>query len=462
MAVLTLGKMAAWTGGKILQGSPDMAFKTFSIDSRQVKSGGLFFAIQGNRDGHDFVQNALDRGAAGAVVSRPVGISSRDFALLSVDDTILALQKLAQSVIAARGEKIKIVGITGSVGKTTTKDFTAELLGSRFNVHKSLGNFNNNLGLSLSILAMEEQIDIAVLEMAMTGPGEILGLTRIAPPDVAVITNISPVHLCFFKDIEGIAEAKKEILLGAKPGSTAVLNGNDPLVQKISSDWKSRIIWFGYEDNFDVKAEAIRRLDDGSLAFNLKYGETARPVCFNFVNEALVENLMAAAGVALAFGLTAEEITARINGLQPSERRGIWHYLGKNIKLYDDSYNSNPRALAAILKSLGKLRAKRKVAILGDMLELGPAEKEYHSQAGQVLVDSGWDMLVSIGPLAAVMAESAAQSGLTRKNIYMFPDSASAVSEIARIIQPGDLVLVKGSNAMKMDLIVEEIKSEKE
>ncbi|RPJ01176.1 MAG: hypothetical protein EHM31_06455, partial [Candidatus Aminicenantes bacterium] len=225
MARLRLDEIARTTGGAVLQGSPALSFGSYGIDSRLSVPGSLFFAVPGRRDGHDFVADARRKGAAGAIVSRPVAIDDPAFGLVRVPNVVAALQALAHEALACR--PARVVGITGSVGKTTTKEFTAALLAPHFRVLKSEGNYNNYLGLALTLLRLECDDDLAVLEMGMSAPGEILALTRVAPPDVAVITNVSPVHLEFFAGLEEIARAKKEILDGAKPGATAVLNGDD-------------------------------------------------------------------------------------------------------------------------------------------------------------------------------------------------------------------------------------------
>ena len=255
MAKLRLDEIARIAGGAILRGSPGLTFESFGIDSRLAAADELFFAVIGKRDGHDFVGAAADRGAAGAVVSRRVPLSAKDFGLVQVEDTVAALQALARDVLGRR--PVKVVGITGSVGKTTTKEFTAALLAGRLRVLKSEGNFNNHLGLALSLLRLGQDDEAAVLEMGMSAAGELRTLTRIAPPDIAVITNVSPVHLQFFKGLDDIALAKKEILDGAKPGATAVLNGDDPLVMKIASGFPGRRVTFGRTRGCDVRAEDV-------------------------------------------------------------------------------------------------------------------------------------------------------------------------------------------------------------
>jgi UDP-N-acetylmuramoyl-tripeptide--D-alanyl-D-alanine ligase len=453
MATLRLDVIARATGGELLRGVPSLLFSSFGIDSRLIAAGGLFFAVRDKRDGHDFVADAAARGAAGAVVSRPVEVPGRDFALVRVKDTVAALQALAASTLIA--QPVKVVGITGSVGKTTTKEFTAALLARRYRVLMSEGNFNNHLGLALSLLRLEPGDETAVLEMGMSAPGEIRTLTRIAPPDVAVVTNISPVHLEFFDGLERIALAKKEILDGAKPGATAVLNADDPRVMRIAEGFPGRRLTFGRGPAADVRAEAIEVRGYEGFALRLRYGREPIATPFPFLNEAAVDNLLAAAAVAFSFGLGPEEIRPAIADLRPSSRRGRLVETGGGFRVYDDSYNSNPRALEAVLKSLSALPAGRKVAVLADMLELGPTAGSLHRHAGEVLAAAGWDVLVAVGPLGAALADGAVAAGLDASSVHRFADAAAAAAAIKDIVREGDLVLVKGSRGMKTETIVD-------
>ncbi len=452
MAALRLDDIARTTGGTILQGSPALAFDRFGIDSRLAAAGELFFAVPGTRDGHDFVLAAAAAGAAGAVVARPVPGAPPGFGLVLVPDTVAALQTLAREVLRRR--PVKVVGITGSVGKTTTKEFTAALLAPRFRVLKSEGNFNNHLGLALSLLRLGPDHDAAVLEMGMSAPGEIRLLTRIAPPDVAVVTNVSPVHLQFFRSLDEIALAKKEILDGAGPGATAVLNADDPLVVRIAAGFAGRRLTFGRNPGADIRAEAVTPKGYAGFEIDLRYGEERGRIRFPFVNEAAVADFLAAAAVAHALGLRLDEIAPAAESLRPAAGRGLLVEAPGGVRIYDDSYNSNPRALEAALRSLAALPAGRKVAVLADMLELGAGEREFHRAAGEAVARGGWDVLVAVGPLAALIAEGAVAAGLDPAAVHRFPGSGAAAAAVADIVRDGDLVLVKGSRGMKTEAIV--------
>ena len=452
MARLRLDEIARVAGGTVLQGSPALSFDSYGIDSRLAVPDSLFFAVPGRRDGHDFVADAAGNGAAGAVVTRPVAVADPEFGLVRVRDTVAALQALAHDVLVRR--PARVVGITGSVGKTTTKEFTAALLAPHFRVLKSEGNYNNHLGLALTLLRLECGDDIAVLEMGMSAPGEIRALTCVAPPDIAVITNVSPVHLQFFASLEEIARAKKEILDGAKPDATAVLNGDDPLVLDIASGFAGRKVVFGRGPACNVRAENLVSKGYTGFEFVLRYGKESGRVALPCVNEAAVANLLAAAAVSLSLGLGFDEIRPAIRALKPFSMRGAVVEAGRGIRVYDDSYNSNPRALDAALSSLAALPAARKVAVLADMLELGESEKAFHRRAGETVARTGWDVLVAVGPLAAEIAEGAVAAGMSASMIHRFADSRAAAAAIAGIARDGDLVLVKGSRGMKTEIVV--------
>ncbi len=456
MAVLSLEEVARRTGGRLLAGSPSLAVSGYIIDSRCAGPGDLFFAVVANRDGHDFVAGAAASGAAAAVVSKVVPSPGHGFGLVLVPDTVRALRDLARSVLL--GHPVTVVGITGSVGKTTTKEFASAFLSSSFTVLKSEKNFNNELGLALSLLKLQKAHNAAVLEMGMNAPGEIAALTRIAPPDVAVITNIRPVHLQFFEDMDGLARAKKEILDGTKPDGTAVLNGDDPLVARIAASWTGKRVTFGRSAGCDVRASGLRRRGYEGLSFDLAYGRETAVVDLPFLAESVVEDFLAAAAVAYAMAIPVGEVLSQASSLKPQAMRGNLVPLGNGVRLVDDTYNSNPKALETALKSLALLPAGRRVAVLGDMLELGAKEREFHLEAGRTAALSGWDLLVTVGPLAGNMAEGAATAGMDRARIVSFADSGEAARAVPPLVAAGDLVLVKGSRGVKMEKIVESLR----
>jgi len=453
---LYLNEIAQKTGGEILQGSLSTLFHTFNIDSRRTQQGELFFALIAQRNGHVYVSDAVQKGAAGAVISQKITPPNSDVALIMVTDTLLALQKLAQKVLSSH--KARIVGITGSIGKTTTKEFAASLLSKSFKVLKSEGNFNNHIGLPLSILRLRDTHTIAVLEMGMSAPGEISRLTQIAPPDIAVITNIHPVHLEFLNNIEQVAEAKKEILDGLKPGGIAILNGDDPWIKKISKSWKGAKLFFGLSESCEIRATNIQRMGIQGFSFDLLYKNKIERIHFPYFYTSFLYNFLAAVGVAQAFSTPPQDLLQQVQTLRSFEMRGKIYQLENDITLIDDSYNSNPIALESSLKDLSGLPAKRKVAVLGDMLEMGKQKVRYHIRAGEQVKAHNWDILVTVGHLSRHMAEGALKSGMRKDCIFSFSDSEETADHIIPLLKAGDLVLVKGSRGMKTEKIVKKLK----
>ncbi|HRD01675.1 MAG TPA: UDP-N-acetylmuramoyl-tripeptide--D-alanyl-D-alanine ligase [Candidatus Saccharicenans sp.] len=461
MDSLTLARLAELTDGKIIQGEPEMKVMAYTFDSRQATPGSLFFALKGARDGHDYISDARHQGAVAACVSKKVAGLPPDFGLIQVDDTLKALQQLAARVLAE--SQLRVVGITGSLGKTSTKELTAWLLSTRFGVLKSQGNYNNEIGLPISILSLTDSHQIAVIEMGMNHPGEIKRLTEIAPPEVAVITRLAPVHLEFFESLEEIALAKKEILNGARPGATAVLNGDDPFIRKIAADFpQDKIIYFGRNDKYSVRAEDIEYHGWSGLSFNLVYGQEKARVKLPILIEGLIINVLAACSVAYYFGLGLTEILPSLHHLPILNHRGQLIELKGGIDIYDDSYNSNPVALEEVLRSLGRLPAGRKIAVLGDMLELGSAENQFHQEIGSRIPDYGWDYLVTVGPRARFIAQGALAHGLNPSRIQSFAQADEAAVWLKSFIRPSDLVLVKGSRGLCLETIVEHLRKEME
>src|SRR5882762_5874614 len=327
---------------------PRAVAQGYSIDSRTVQSGDLFFAVKGERlDGHDYVEQALSKGAIGALVRKDqLARYPAKAGLLAADDTLIALQTLATAVRKLWGKTA--LGITGSMGKTTTKDAMAHLLAVRHRVHRSKGNFNNHFGLPLGLLTLEPEYDLAVVEMGMSHAGEISALARIALPNQAVVTNVGPVHLEFFDSVAGIARAKYELIEALPHGGTAILNGDDRYVCQFGRDFKGRVILFGLKPtaciSADVRAENIEFLGPEGTRFDLVSREVRQPVRSPLLGTHNVYDVLAAAAIALEHGITPSEIAASLPSLQPADKRGQVVQLG-NITVLYDCYNSSPKAL---------------------------------------------------------------------------------------------------------------------
>jgi len=302
---------------------------------------------------------------------------------------------------------------------------------------------------------------VAVLEYGMSSPGEIAALTRIVPPDIALVTNVRPVHLEFFPDIEGIARAKQELLEGTLPEGVAVLNRDDPLVAEMASAWKGETLFFGLSESCTVRALNIRSRGWEGIAFDLASGGETLPATLPFFNRGQLYNFLGAAAVASVLGVSLAEIAEAAARFEAFDKRGQSYRLDRGIRLIDDSYNSNPSALEEALRALAGLPGGRKLAVLGDMLELGKAEVEFHRKAGELVSNLGIDLLVCVGPLAPHAAEAAAAAGLDPERIFVFADSAAAAEALPDLLAAEDVILVKGSRGIRMETIVQKLIGER-
>ena len=425
--------------------------QAYSIDSRTIQPDSLFFAVKGERlDGHDFVEQALANGAIAAVVRRDelsrYGAKGR---LLAVDDTLIALQKLAMAVRRLWGKPL--VGVTGSAGKTTTKEAIAHLLSARFRVLRSEGNFNNHFGLPLMLLKLEPGHDIAVIEMGMSHAGEIAALAKIAQPEIGVVTNVAPVHLEFFKSIADIARAKYELIESLPPHGTAVLNADDKYVSQFGRDFKGEVVLYGTRATADVRAENIAPQPSGGCVFNLVAGGCSERVELALVGAHNIHNALAAAAVALERGVAPSAVTAGLASLRPADKRGQVLQLG-NITVINDCYNSNPKALEAMVETLAGMPGKRRIVVAGEMLELGPAGEEMHRRAGEHIAGKKIDMLIGVRGLAEPMVEAARSAGMQAEFVAT---SEEAGEWLAREAGEGDVVLLKASRGVKLEKALE-------
>ena len=426
-----------------------------SIDTRTLLPGQLFFAIAGpNFDGHDFVAAAAARGAAGAVVHHALK-EPVDLPLVNVDDTTSALTRLAAHVRALAA--VPVVAVTGSAGKTTTKEMTAALLGARGPVLKTEGNLNNQYGLPLTLLRLTGEHTAAVLELGMSAAGELRRLSALARPDVAIITMVAPVHLEFFASVDEIAAAKAEILEGLAPDGVAVLNGDDARIRHATAGHGGRVIWFGRDRAYDVSAENWRGTVHG-MRFDMYLAGRKLDVALPLAGPHFMMNFLAAAAAAHHLGVDPDTIAARALELKPAARRGEVVRLAQGITLLDDSYNSNPAAVEAAVAALSLSARGRRVAFLGDMLELGPTAGELHRQTGAA-VAGALDVVVGTGPLAAAFVTGAREAGKDEASVAHFADSAAAAAAAPGLVRPGDAVLVKGSRGSHMEKVVEALRA---
>jgi UDP-N-acetylmuramoyl-tripeptide--D-alanyl-D-alanine ligase len=431
--------------------APDAVVTGYSIDSRTIGPGQLFFAVQGERlDGHDFVEQALEKGAAAAVVRKDqLERYSNKAHLLPVDDTLVALQTLATAVRKVWGKPL--VAVTGSAGKTTTKEAIAHVLSARFRVLKSEGNFNNHFGLPLMLLKLELEHDVAVIEMGMSHAGEIRALAKIAQPEIGVVTNVAPVHLEFFDSLAGIARAKYELIESLPSGGTAVLNADDEYVSQFGRDFKGKVMMYGTRSTADVRAEKIRSKGADGSEFEVVIGRVREAAKLPLVGEHNVLNGLAAVAVGLERGLQFSEAVSALATLAPAEKRGQVLQLG-NITVINDCYNSNPKALEAMVDALASMAGKRHIVVAGEMLELGPAGEEMHRKAGQHIAGKKIDALVGVRGLAQATVAAAKQAGMPAE----FVESSEDAGEwLAREARDGDVILLKASRGVKLEKALE-------
>jgi len=433
---------------------PKAIAEGYSIDSRTVRPGELFFAVRGERlDGHDFIDQALARGAVAAVVRGdhlaryPIRAQ-----LVAVEDTLVALQTLATAV--RRMWARPLIAVTGSVGKTTTKDAIAHVLASRFRVLKSEGNFNNHFGLPLMLLKLEPEHDVAAIELGMSHAGEIAALAKIAQPEIGVVTCVAAVHLEFFNSVSDIARAKYELITSLPATGIAVLNADDEYVCQFGRDFKGKVVTFGMNPSADVRAENIEQRGSLGSGFDVIVGGYREKATLPLVGNHNISNALASVAVGIERGLTPSEAVGALRTLAPSDKRGQVVQLD-NITIINDCYNSNPKALKAMVDALVAMPAKRRIVVAGEMLELGPSAADLHRQAGEHIAGQKIDVLLGVRGLAQEIVATA-QSRM-RADFVATPEQAG--EWLAHEARDGDVVLLKASRGVKLERALETWKS---
>jgi UDP-N-acetylmuramoyl-tripeptide--D-alanyl-D-alanine ligase len=461
---LTLAWVAEAVGGQVLSGDPSDAIGEVVTDTRTLRTGEFFVALKGPRfDAHHFVAEAFRHGAGGVLVERgSVGEeqSSVGGGVVAVDDTTTALQDLAHAVRKASGTRV--VAITGSAGKTTTKEAIAEFLSGRGHVVRNKGNLNNHIGLPLSLLQLRARPDVAVMELGMNHAGEISTLVAIAEPNTRVWTNVGDAHVGFFASPDGIADAKAEILEGASADTVLVCNADDARVTARVGAFVGRTLTFGIAAPATVRACDVEDLGIDGTSARMVTPAGERQIRTALIGRGNLANVLAAATVALDLGTPIDDVVAAAARLKPADRRGAVRHLRGGIILIDDSYNSSPAALAAALDVVAaEVRPDRKVAVIGEMLELGEHAEALHRRSGAVAAAAGLQLLFSVGgEPARVLAEAAIAAGMPASSVRWIEDSESAAPTIAAAIRPGDLVLVKGSRGVRTDVVADRIVAE--
>jgi len=443
----SLAQIQEATGAQVVNLNGEARICGWSIDSRTLSEGDLFFAIKGEHfDGHAFIGAAFERGAAAAVISdRGADFSPRGASapLLYVPDTLLALQTLAQW---ARHEWARpVVAVTGSAGKTSTKDIIAACLGVRFRTGKTSGNFNNQFGLPLTLLRLPDEAEIAVVELGMSHAGEIRCLAGIAAPQVGVVTNVGYAHIEFFGGIEGVAAAKRELIEALPPDGVAVLNADDERVLKFRDVHPGRSITYGMSEKAEIRAENLD-LRAGGATFTVSGVPFESPL----VGRHSVSNVLAGLAAASAFDIPLSELVTTVARLSTGKMRGErsdW----RGVVILNDSYNSNPEAARSMLDVLREEPAKRRIAVLGEMLELGHMAERLHRELGAYAAHSGVDVLVGVRGVSRLIVEEAQRAGLSDHAAFFFEDPDAAGDFLREFVRPGDAILFKGSRGTHVE-----------
>ncbi|MFO7965028.1 MAG: UDP-N-acetylmuramoyl-tripeptide--D-alanyl-D-alanine ligase [Desulfobacterales bacterium] len=445
------------TGGDLLSGGLETDFAGISIDSRQIGRADLFVAIKGERfDGHDFIPEVLKTGVKGVVVEKAKidkipSDRSGGVVQVAVNDTIGALGALAGW--RRKAVPVKVAAITGSNGKTTTKEMTAAVLGRRFAVLATSGNHNNEIGLPLTLFGLCPGHQWAVLEMGMNHPGEIARLAGISMPDIGVITNVGRSHLEGLGSVDAVAREKAEILGKLASGGTAVLNADDPRVASIAGGTDKQVLFFGRSFSADVRAENIESRENGTC-FELILPRESIGVHLKMPGTFMVSNALAAAGVGFLAGLHAEEIKDALETVTPVKGRMDILRIHSGAYLIDDTYNSNPDSAEAAISALQSLnKTGRSALVFGDMLELGESAGLMHTRVGQAAGNHGVHALFLPGEFARDVARGASEAGVPARNIFA-GSKEEMLHELKSWVRPGDWILVKGSRSTHMETIV--------
>lgn len=440
MGSITLKQAAAWCGGRVEERFAELSFTGANFDTRRLGAGELFVALLGARDGHDFAQAAMEKGACGVLAARPLGA---DIPAIYAEDTVRALQDIARGW--RQSLSLRCVGVTGSVGKTTTKEMIAAVLAEKYRCHKTAENFNNGIGLPVTVLELDRDCEAAVLEMGMNHAGEISLLSAIAQPDLAVITNVGTMHIEHLGSRENILRAKLEILEGLRPGGSCLFCGDDRLLYGQTETYGA--LCYGFEAHNAFRATELHPWEDGT-AFRITAPQGSFEIRLPLQGRHNVLNALAAAAVGLQWGVTPEQIRSALGSFRNTGmRQKIYEKNG--IRIIEDCYNAGPESMEAALTVLYGSKG-RKIAVLGDMLELGEFAPQAHYALGKKAAAA--DALFAYGPNGVHCIKGARENGL--EHAYGFSDHETLAAELRSYLLPGDTLLLKGSRGMKMERVL--------
>jgi UDP-N-acetylmuramoyl-tripeptide--D-alanyl-D-alanine ligase len=459
--IFSLEDVLKATAGILVSGKPENTFCGISTDSRLVSKGNLFIALKGEKfDGHDFVRTAMKQGAAGVLAQDEAKINqalaNESFTVIKVADTLTALGDLAQAW--RRLFPIPVIGLTGSSGKTTTKEMMAAIIGRKKNILKTEGNLNNLIGLPQTIFRLTREHELVILEMGTNTRGEIKRLTQIAMPDMGLITNVGPAHLAGFGSMDVVRDEKSDLFLNMSPSGIAIINLDDEAVTTVAERWNGRRITFSMSPNADVTVKDIERNGVKGVRFNLVAGGSTQKVEMKIAGLHHVHNAMAAAAAAVAVGIDQKTIAEGLAAFRPFSGRMEIMRLHNGTFLLDDSYNANPASVREALMTLKDLKIHHNgYVFLGDMLELGEEAGEMHRKIGMLIATIGVNALFLQGDFSEITAAGAAEGGLSPENIFFLSDKEKGIDYLREHLKKGDWILVKGSRGMKMERIAAQI-----
>ncbi|HYH27144.1 MAG TPA: UDP-N-acetylmuramoyl-tripeptide--D-alanyl-D-alanine ligase [Actinomycetota bacterium] len=447
-----LSEIAAIVGGR-LEGE-DREVSGVVVDSRSASPGDLFFGLPGERaDGRSFVAEAFRAGAGGAVSASP----DPSVPVVVVAEPGRALLDLASAHRAGLGATV--VGITGSVGKTSVKDLTATVLGSRMNVVASPGSYNTEIGLPLTLLAADEATEVVVCEMGSRGKGHVALLCEVARPEVGVVTSVGPAHLEMFGSLQAVADAKAELVESLGTGGTAVLNGDDPVVRGFAGRTRARTMLFGFGDAVDVRGVGLALDAEGHPSFELAWSGTTHAVELPIPGEHMASNALAACAVGLALGASVEECATALKAAAVSPSRMETFTDRRGVVVVDDAYNANPMSMAAALRSARWIAHEGAcIAVLGEMAELGEASSIEHERVGELVARLGIDHLIVVGDAAAPIAAGALREGVEPERVRRVRDNQEAFAVVRDLAEPGDVVLIKASRRAELERLAHQLK----
>lgn len=455
MADFSLKEILKATGGRLVNAKDNKMFKGVSTDTRNIQPGNLFVALVGERfDGNEFVGQAAEKGATGVIVSKSVTVPD-DVTVIEVENTLIALQQLAR--FHRERFTIPVIAVTGSNGKTTTKDMIAAVLSGRFNVLKTEANFNNEIGLPLTLLKLEQSHEAAVVEMGMRARGEIQELAEIALPTVGVVTNVGETHMEILGSLDNIAAAKAELVEAIGHDNLVVLNADNPYVSAMQNKTQGKVVLYGLNPGASVRAENMVSGENGQLVtrFDCLSARGSIPIVLHAVGMHNIYNALAAIAVGWELGLKLSEIQAGIANFVPGAMRLEIKKYGE-YTVVNDVYNASPLSMTAALDTLDRISQGRKIAVFGDMLELGEAAIEAHRKIGRQAAEKGIEVLLTVGELAKYIADAAREHGI--KEVQDFDGHREAIEALRNIMKPGDYILFKGSRGMKMETMLETFK----